>query len=374
MTEPYLSILIPTRNRERYLRALLTLLHESEIQPDDLEVVVSDNSDEPITPYFTSDRRFKWVRPPDILSMAANWEYAFLASRGEWIAYIGDDDGISRLGLALAIRKLRTTSADAVVFNHASFFWPGVVSKDGILTFWQPRSEFFSYKFSFNPKISFFNHHFPTPHSRTIIRRNLITSIKDSTGRIFSSKIPDINLAWSIALRTKKIQSSSVTTFIVGTSPESNGLNHGRSPNSSQQKEFWGATDLNWLPELGIGKPPVSYLVYFEPLLQAQRVLGQAVLFRPASVIWKSFFSSNRYMDLTRYFLENFPRFRLQIYIASVSARLFSRISIFLSRVLWALHRSIFEKSTYNRKVLSAGSTIREASYLLDEAVYGKLF
>jgi len=89
------SILIPSRNGAQYLpHAVRTVLSQN--YPD-CEVIVSvnhstDNSLEVLKQF--DDPRLKVIVPPKPLSMTKNFEWLLQHAQGEWIAIIGDDDGI----------------------------------------------------------------------------------------------------------------------------------------------------------------------------------------------------------------------------------------------------------------------------------------
>ena len=92
---PRFSIIIPTRQRADTLPfAIETALAQTH---SDFEVVVQNNGNDQAT----NDCVAKFASPrivlncsADILPMAENWEAALATSSGEYVAFIGDDDGI----------------------------------------------------------------------------------------------------------------------------------------------------------------------------------------------------------------------------------------------------------------------------------------
>ena len=88
------SVLLPTRNGGDYLNdAIASVL----AQPyEDMELVVSDNASDPetraVVSRFTADKRLKYVRLDDVVSVTDNWNHALQVSRGDYVVMIGDDD------------------------------------------------------------------------------------------------------------------------------------------------------------------------------------------------------------------------------------------------------------------------------------------
>jgi glycosyltransferase involved in cell wall biosynthesis len=95
-----LSVLIPTRNRGRYLSAAVS--HLLQTSREDFEIVVSDASDEPtsvresLAPWL-GDARLSIIdntarKTGRVSSMVENWSCALNIAAGEWVSIIGDDD------------------------------------------------------------------------------------------------------------------------------------------------------------------------------------------------------------------------------------------------------------------------------------------
>src|ERR1700722_9462664 len=92
---PRFSIVIPTRQRADTLAfTIATALAQTH---PDFEVVVQNNGNDQATndvvAAFASPR-IVLNGSPDILPISENFEAALNASRGEFVAFIGDDDGM----------------------------------------------------------------------------------------------------------------------------------------------------------------------------------------------------------------------------------------------------------------------------------------
>src|SRR6476620_7917371 len=93
-----LSICVPSRNRQDSFQQVILALIANPRR--DVEFVFTDNSDDPsimngFMAALPADPRIRY-QPSDtvIHSMRDNWERCMLASSGEWITFIGDDDHV----------------------------------------------------------------------------------------------------------------------------------------------------------------------------------------------------------------------------------------------------------------------------------------
>ena len=94
-TKPFISVIIPTRERaDTLLFAIKTAFDQNS---DDYEVIVSDNFSQDNTKEVVesfSDPRLVYVNSGRRLSMCDNYEFGLEHARGEYIIFIGDDDAI----------------------------------------------------------------------------------------------------------------------------------------------------------------------------------------------------------------------------------------------------------------------------------------
>jgi glycosyltransferase involved in cell wall biosynthesis len=91
MSRPYISIVIPTRDRPELM--YYTLKSLSVQTADDFEVIVSDNFVKtPCKDVFDEFERpnFRYVKPPQSLSMCDHWDFALSHARGEYVSFVQD--------------------------------------------------------------------------------------------------------------------------------------------------------------------------------------------------------------------------------------------------------------------------------------------
>ena len=115
MSSPFLSIIIPTRERADTLRYAL----QSCVTQDyaDVEFIVCNNAStddtEAVVQSF-NDPRIRLINPGRRVSMRENWEFALGHASGRYITFIGDDDAVMPHAVATLAEFLAAEPVDAV--------------------------------------------------------------------------------------------------------------------------------------------------------------------------------------------------------------------------------------------------------------------
>lgn len=89
-----LSVCIPVFNQAEFVGEAIDSLLRQSVAP--LEIVVSENHSTDDTHRVVSEfsRYIRLVRPPEHLSMRANFSFAAAQARGTWLTFIGSDDRV----------------------------------------------------------------------------------------------------------------------------------------------------------------------------------------------------------------------------------------------------------------------------------------
>ncbi|MEL6476488.1 MAG: glycosyltransferase family 2 protein [Pseudomonadota bacterium] len=119
-----ISLIIPTRERADLLESCLAC---ARAVPDDaLEIVVSNNASADHTAQVAAcgDPRIAYTCTAERLSMRANFEHALGAATGDYVIFIGDDDGVLPGGMAMLRRFLEAERPEAVGWPLLSYAWP----------------------------------------------------------------------------------------------------------------------------------------------------------------------------------------------------------------------------------------------------------
>ncbi len=127
MHKPLLSIVVPTKNRYTYLTSLVKLFKLLSLE--EVELIIQDNSDDNSEfkefvrkqicdniRYFYDDKQ---------MSVCENSDLAILNSNGEYVCFIGDDDGFTREILS-CVKYMKENGVDSLVCNKCYYVWPDV--------------------------------------------------------------------------------------------------------------------------------------------------------------------------------------------------------------------------------------------------------
>ncbi|MHC4053544.1 glycosyltransferase family 2 protein [Bradyrhizobium sp. 25ACV] len=123
---PLLSIVVPTLDRPDTLRHALATMA---CQPAhaDCEFIVQNNGGNPeIAKMVTDlqDDRFRHFASETVLTMTDNWEAALGHASGEYVAFIGDDDGLMPYACATASEMLSGRNIDLLSWSAYTYHWP----------------------------------------------------------------------------------------------------------------------------------------------------------------------------------------------------------------------------------------------------------
>lgn len=124
---PLLSVVVPTLDRPDTLRHALATMA---CQPThaDCEFIVQNNGGNPEIAKAVADlqdERFKHFASEAVLTMTDNWEAALGHASGEYIAFLGDDDGLMPYACATASDLLSGRKIDLLSWRAYSYYWPG---------------------------------------------------------------------------------------------------------------------------------------------------------------------------------------------------------------------------------------------------------
>lgn len=120
-----LSIVVPTKNRYQYLKKLIELYIK--LGTLKVELVIQDNSDtnKEILEYLNevNSPTIKYFYEDKHLSVSENSNLAVLNSTGEYICFLGDDDGFV-LNIVECVSEMKEMGLEAAIFPQIVYNWP----------------------------------------------------------------------------------------------------------------------------------------------------------------------------------------------------------------------------------------------------------
>lgn len=121
-----LSIVVPTKNRYPYLFKLMEVIDS--FHSNDIELVIQDNNEDNTTilDYFKKNGKkdyivYDWHK--EALPVYLNSDYAVRNSSGDYVCYIGDDDGVSKY-IIDCCKWMRVNNIEAVYPRGYYYYWP----------------------------------------------------------------------------------------------------------------------------------------------------------------------------------------------------------------------------------------------------------
>lgn len=130
MGKPLLSVVVPTKDRYKYLKHLIKLIQS--YNNDQWEIVVQDNTDDNTEIFeFLKELNYsgcKYFHETGQLPMSTNADKAILHSEGEYVCFLGDDDGIRPNALDYCM-YMKAQGIEVMRSNLAHYYWPDAISK-----------------------------------------------------------------------------------------------------------------------------------------------------------------------------------------------------------------------------------------------------
>lgn len=229
MTEPLLTIIIPTRERSDTLAA--TVATALDCDSPDIEVIVSDNESQDDTAAVIerlADPRLRYVRTGRRLPMCDNYEFGLDQARGEYVIIIGDDDAIVPGGVDYLLRRIRNQAEPFVYMWPLHVYdWPaeGRAARLDYLAPEMPEREI-----ALKPKArqvitlgGWKYYELPSAY-HCAVPRSIYDQIRARTGRVFHSTQPDVFTAMAIPAFADRAVNLGMGVSMNGRSARSNGL------------------------------------------------------------------------------------------------------------------------------------------------------
>lgn len=119
-------ILIPTYNPGKYIDGCLQSIISQSYS--DVEIIISDDSSTDGTREYLStvnDPRVSVIYPPESMSMSEHWNWLLSRAHGEWIIFVGQDDGLQAYFFELAdflVQKAQQKNLRAIASERAYYF------------------------------------------------------------------------------------------------------------------------------------------------------------------------------------------------------------------------------------------------------------
>lgn len=284
-SKPLLSIVVPTKNGYEYLRYLILLIES--FRADEIELVIQDNTpDNTNFLPFVEEHKASWIKyyhEASYLTSVQNFDKAVLNSTGEYVCFIGDDDGVMSC-IVDCVKWMRRNHIEALRSSLARYFWskPNINGRvtEKFLYFYTPK---YSYSFS-NPITDLLSllkdecelNYIPLLYNG-IVKRSVLDAIYKDLHTFFPGASADIANGVALCFYVKRYVKLNVPIIIGGSSPHVGG---GVTLKKNLRIEDVPFIDRNVAIEWEGHIPHLWYgtLVWIESAIKSLRALGKVEL------------------------------------------------------------------------------------------------
>lgn len=231
---PKYSIILPARNGFNYLPTCINTIIDQNY--NDYELIISDDHSNDGTKQYLnnlSHPNIITIEPPEELSMSEHWEWALTHARGEWIIFVGQDDGLQPYFFQLSDRLIEMAESKklrVIVSARAHYFWKGCNLAYGDIAVSYGavnKIKIFNSKVEALKALLGIQNYFELPqmYTTSICKKNLLEeAAAKQGGKVFLAHPQDANLAVIACSLDKNYLKTFIPLGWVGSSPKSAGM------------------------------------------------------------------------------------------------------------------------------------------------------
>lgn len=231
---------------------------------ENLEIIVSDNFSQDQTREVVEsykDERIRYINTGKRVSMTSNFEFGLSHATGDYICFIGDDDGMMPNALQELNEILFDSEIEAISWNKPVYIWDQLYKtvfrntlqinfKSNFLKSNSPEmvKELLAFKSN-----SDLNYRDLACLYHGFIKRDTINRLRLPDGRFFNSMIPDVYASLVISCAIENLYQTEVPYSLPGISKHSTGYS---SEKSESLNKFLSEIDIASHPNIKIS--PIS--------------------------------------------------------------------------------------------------------------------
>lgn len=347
---PKLSIVIPTRERSDTLyKTLRTVVSQAY---SNLEIIVSDNYSQDNTKdvvHSFNDSRIRYSCTEKRLGMSSNWEHGLSLVSGDYVMFLGDDDGLLPEACNDVASLLGSFKMKTLIWLKPDYNWPGAVCENELSILMANELLVIDSKILLRALafglISYGR--LPSLYSG-FVSTEVINAVKKRSGKFFCSVTPDVYSGIVLASQLESYYYSTRPFSVNGGSVHSNG--QAIAINSNLAQVFFSEADIPFHPKIPFIPGCITSFVA-EAFLQAQdrHLTGSFRL------------NEKRYYSLISRELASLPAplaangiQKLAGY--NIPKKIRKRLNDYSSGVAPQSRKSLLKKSANNKLTLNAGA------------------
>lgn len=290
-----LSIVVPTKNRYKYLKYLIGLV--ADLHSDEIELVIQDNSENNIEfVKYLEELNYSFINynhTQGQIPMAINSDKAIMNSSGEYVCFLGDDDGLTKYVID-CVKWMSENNVEAVKSASVQYSWPDI--SEG--TEGAP-SAVVRYK-SFTGEVQYRNPYkelikvlkkgivdrgeMPLVY-HSIVKRSALDKVYKKVGTYFPGNSPDISNAVALSLTVKKYAYINFPLAFSGASVYHGGgvhaTNKAGQPSINEIPWFRPNAEQNW--DKKVPRVAASSLIWADSAISALNQMNAGELYNEIS-------------------------------------------------------------------------------------------
>lgn len=350
MNKYILSVVIPTRNRQRFcLQAIKQILTINDSQ---LQIVIQDNSDDKSLKEMIDvdivDSRVKYNYNATQLSFVDNFSEAIALSDGEYVSMIGDDDGVLPYIMDV-VRSVKRNDLDALIpAVNSVYIWPNdkpIVknAENGYLCLSYLSSGV--KKVNLDKALEKLMYYGAQKYQKLnlvklyhgIVKKECLEKVKEKAGNYFRGLTPDIYGAVSLSLVCKRVVKINIPVTISGICNNSGSNDSATGKHTGELKDaphFKGHEGYEW--DIKIPKIYSVETIWADTALHALNNFGVTKLYEQFNIATLSMYCLKNYKNYKKIILQhnkdnNVSKFSLAkmyvyVYVYDYAIRILKRI------------------------------------------------
>ena len=239
---PKYSIVIPCRNNGGTIKDSIKTILINEYES--YEIIVCDNNSKDNTEEIIRNfhnKKIKYFKSNKDLSMSENWERCLDYIKGEYLFYLGGDDGLIKDCFLQADYLFKKYNCDIISWDKQEFSWPSSKYKSNVIKIKKN-----NYLINMNPKRNLVKvlsgnlsySYLPSVYN-SFVKSSVIKELRLNNLIFFKGIHPDIYSSLIISsVQTKQLYCTSGLS-ICAASDRSNGLNNSQGDCLEESEEFF---------------------------------------------------------------------------------------------------------------------------------------
>ena len=375
---PLLSIVVPTKDRYFYLKKLIKLI-DSYHFGDEVEMVIQDNTeDNSEIVSFLKEGTYNFIvydHHSDQLPISLNSDKAVLNSSGEYVCFIGDDDGVTKY-IVEGVKWMKENQIDAVKSAEVYYIWPDAINATNVsraaVVDYREFTGSVRYVSAYKELLKVLTDGIPDRGNMPlvyhgVVSRRVLDEIYKKCGTYFPGNSPDIANAVAVSLTAKKFAIVNLPWAIYGSCVSKGGgerLPGRRFPPQIKDIKHWPVdAEEKWYEK--IPKVAIWVTIWPESAISALRAYNRTDLIDKFNVYRHYARFIIAYPSLKNYVFEVCDK-RTKIYLNLVGMHISRIHKAFWRRIGWSLG--------YNRPLhVDSVNTIIEAAAVLEKLSNGEI-